>query len=145
MVLWLFVNFLLITQPVLLLTFDVLLWITNFPVTMPFKIQNTQEIKRTLFDWMKWAKTCTLSRKYSFSSYIQNDNNNNNKHHQQQKNKQLIQLESLSVGRGRLAGEKGLESICNPISISRVYLPPFNFFYIFYTFQVYLQSKQGKL
>ena len=35
------------------------------------KIQNTQEIKRTLFNWTKQDKTCTFSRKSSFSSYIQ--------------------------------------------------------------------------
>ena len=35
------------------------------------KIQNTQEIKRTLFNWTKQDKTCKFSRKSSFSSYVQ--------------------------------------------------------------------------
>ena len=32
------------------------------------KIQNTQEIKRALFNWMEQDKTCKFSRKSSFSS-----------------------------------------------------------------------------
>ena len=36
--------------------------------------QNTQEIKRTLFNWTKLDKTCTFSRKSSFSSYVQHKN-----------------------------------------------------------------------
>ena len=35
------------------------------------KIQNTQEIKTTLFPWTKQDKTCTFSRKSSSSSYVQ--------------------------------------------------------------------------
>ena len=46
----------------------------------PAKIQNTQEIKRMLFNWTKQDKTCTFLRKSSFSSYVQH------------KDKQLIQL-----------------------------------------------------
>ena len=46
------------------------------------EIQNTQEIKRTLFNWMKQDKTFKFLRKSSFSRYVQ----------QKQKNKQLIQL-----------------------------------------------------
>ena len=38
------------------------------------KIQNTQEIKRTLFNQAKQDKTCTFSRKSSFSSYVQKQN-----------------------------------------------------------------------
>ena len=34
------------------------------------KIQNSQEIKRTLFNWTKQDKMCKFSRKSSFSSYI---------------------------------------------------------------------------
>ena len=34
-------------------------------------IQNTQEIKRTLFNWSKQDKTCKCSRKSSSSSYVQ--------------------------------------------------------------------------
>ena len=48
-------------------------------------IQNTQEIKRTLFNWTKQDKTCEFSRKSSFSSYVQ-------KKKKTQKNQQLIQL-----------------------------------------------------
>ena len=47
------------------------------------KIQNTQEIKRMLFNWTKLEKICTFLRKSSVSSYVQ---------HKKQKNKQLIQL-----------------------------------------------------
>ena len=35
---------------------------------------NTQEIKRTLFNWTKQNKTCKFSRKSSFSSYVQHKN-----------------------------------------------------------------------
>ena len=35
------------------------------------KIPNTQEIKRTLFNWTKQDETCKFSRKSSFSSYVQ--------------------------------------------------------------------------
>ena len=42
-------------------------------------IQNTQEIKRTLFNWMKQDKTCKFSRKSSFSSYVQQKNRKTNK------------------------------------------------------------------
>ena len=38
------------------------------------KIQNTQEIKRTLFNWTKQDKTYKFSRKSSFSSYVQEQN-----------------------------------------------------------------------
>ena len=54
------------------------------------EIQNTQEIKRTLFNWTKRNKTCTFSRKSSFSSQVQN------------KNKQFIQFISCQQVR-RLA------------------------------------------
>ena len=50
------------------------------------KIQNTQEIKRTLFDWTKKDNTCTFLKKSSFSSYVQN------KQTKQKKQQQLIQL-----------------------------------------------------
>ena len=63
------------------------------------QIQNTQQIKRTLFDWTKQDKTCTFSRKSSFSSYVQHKNW-----------KQTINSTNLvSVGCGRLAEEKGNE------------------------------------
>ena len=42
------------------------------------KIQNTQGIKRTLFDWMKQDKMCTFLRKSSFSSYVQHKNRKTN-------------------------------------------------------------------
>ena len=38
------------------------------------KIQNTREIKRTIFNWTKQDKTCKFSRKSSFSSYVQHKN-----------------------------------------------------------------------
>ena len=38
------------------------------------EIQNTQEIKRTLFNWTEQDNTCKLSRKSSFSSYVQHKN-----------------------------------------------------------------------
>ena len=37
-------------------------------------IQNTQEINRMPFNWMKQDETCTFSRKSSFSSYVQHKN-----------------------------------------------------------------------
>ena len=37
-------------------------------------IQNTQEIKRTLFNWTKQDKMCKFSRMSSFSSYAQHKN-----------------------------------------------------------------------
>ena len=66
-----------------------------------WKIQNTQEIKRTLVDWTKQDKTCTFSRKSSFSSYVQQ---------QKQKNKQLIQLILCQLDARRLAEGKGHET-----------------------------------
>ena len=42
------------------------------------KIQNTQEIKRTLFNWTKQNKTCKFSRNSSFSSYEQHKNRKTN-------------------------------------------------------------------
>ena len=42
------------------------------------KIQNAQEIKRTLFIWTKQEKTCKFSRKSSFSSDIQHKNRKTN-------------------------------------------------------------------
>ena len=41
-------------------------WVTN--------LQNTLEIKRTLFNWTKQDKTCKFSRKSSFPSYVQHKN-----------------------------------------------------------------------
>ena len=41
-------------------------------------IQNTQEIKRTLFNWTKQDKTCKFLRKSSFSSYVQHKNRKRN-------------------------------------------------------------------
>ena len=38
------------------------------------RIQNTQEIKRTLFNWMQQDKTCKFLRKSSFSSYKRHKN-----------------------------------------------------------------------
>ena len=43
-----------------------------------FKIQNTQEIKRTLLNWTKQDKTRKFSRKSSFSSYVQHKNRKTN-------------------------------------------------------------------
>ena len=40
--------------------------------------QNTQEIKKTLFNWMKQDKTCKSSRKSSFSSYVQHKHRKTN-------------------------------------------------------------------
>ena len=40
--------------------------------------KNTSEIKRTLFNWTKQDKTCTFSRKSSFSSYVQHKNRKTN-------------------------------------------------------------------
>ena len=40
-------------------------------LTMHRQIQNTQEIKRTHFNWTKQDKTRTFSRNSSFSSYVQ--------------------------------------------------------------------------
>ena len=37
-------------------------------------IQNTQEIKRTLFNWTKQDRRCKFSRKSSFSNYVQHKN-----------------------------------------------------------------------
>ena len=42
------------------------------------KIQNTQEIKRTFFNWIKQDKTCKFSSKSSFSSYVQHKNRKTN-------------------------------------------------------------------
>ena len=42
------------------------------------QIQNTSEIKRTLFKWTKQNKTCTFFRKSSFSSYTQQKNRKTN-------------------------------------------------------------------
>ena len=44
------------------------------------KIQNTQDIKRTLFNSTKQDKTCKFSRKSSFSSYVQQKNKQTKKH-----------------------------------------------------------------
>ena len=43
-----------------------------------YKIQSTQEIKRTLFNWTKQDKTCKFWRKSSFSSYVQHYNRKTN-------------------------------------------------------------------
>ena len=64
------------------------------------KNRNTQEVKRTLFNWTKQDKTCKFSRKSSFSSYVQHKN--------RQKKKSSIYL--VSVGCGRLAEGKGHET-----------------------------------
>ena len=64
------------------------------------KIQNTQENKRTLFNWTKQDRTCTFSRKYSFfffSSYAQHRKTNNSTY-------------LVSVGCGRLAEGKEHET-----------------------------------
>ena len=45
----------------------------EFAITIAL-IQNTQEIKRTLFNWTKQDKIWTFSRKSSFSSYVQQKN-----------------------------------------------------------------------
>ena len=42
------------------------------------KIQNTQEINSTLFNWTKQNKTYTFSRQSSFSSYLQQKNRKTN-------------------------------------------------------------------
>ena len=65
------------------------------------KVQNTQEIKRTLFDWTKQDKTCTFLKKSSFSSYVQyikNRKTNNSTY-------------LVSVGCGRLAEGKGTKAV----------------------------------
>ena len=59
-------------------------------------IQNTQEIKTTLFNETKQDKTCKFSRKASFSSYVQ-----------QYYRKQLNQLILGPFDARRLAGGKG--------------------------------------
>ena len=41
-------------------------------------MQNTQENKRTLFNSTKLDKTCTFSRKSSFSSYVKHENRKTN-------------------------------------------------------------------
>ena len=73
-----------------------------------FVVQNSQEIKRTLFDRMKQDKTCKFSRNSSFSSYVQ---------HKHRKNKQLIQLILCQLDVRRLAEGKGHETesyvVCN--------------------------------
>ena len=71
------------------------------------KIQNTQEIKRTLSYWMKQDKVCKSLRKSSFSSYVQ------------QKNKQFnLSCVSLVVGgwqkdkgKGRFEKENFLKNL----------------------------------
>ena len=51
------------------------LWKTSIQTNITTaKIQNTQEIKRTLFNQTKRDKTCTFLRKCSFSSYVQQYN-----------------------------------------------------------------------
>ena len=64
-----------------------------------FQIQNTQEIKRTLFNWTKQDKTCNSSRMSSFSSYAL---------HKKRKTNNSTYL--VSAGCGRLAEGKGLET-----------------------------------
>ena len=60
---------------------------TELTASVLKKIENTQEIKRTRFNWTKQDKTRKFSRKSSFSSYEQQQQKT-----QQQKNKRLIQL-----------------------------------------------------
>ena len=55
-------------------------------------IQNTKEIKRTIFNRTKQDKTCKFSRKSSFSSYVQH-----------KKKTQLIQLILCQLDVRRLA------------------------------------------
>ena len=61
--------------------------------------QNTQEIKRMLFNWTKQDKTGKFSRKSSFSSYVQQKNIKTNN-----------STSFLSVGYWRLAEGKGHET-----------------------------------
>ena len=51
-------------------------------IVLKKKIQNTQEIKRTLFNQTKQDKRCKISSKSSFSSYVQQYSNmpSNNSH-----------------------------------------------------------------
>ena len=67
--------------------------------------QNTQEIKRMLFNWMKQDKTCKFSRKSSFSSYVQ---------HKKQKNRQLIQLILCQLDVGGWRKESCALFLCQP-------------------------------
>ena len=62
-------------------------------------VQNTQEIKRTLFYQTKQDKTCKFSRKSSFSSYVQQYNR-----------KRLNQLILCQFDVRRLAGGNGYET-----------------------------------
>ena len=64
-------------------------------------IQNTQQIKRTLFNRMKEDRTCKFSRMSSFSSYKQQQQQ------KQQKNKHLIQLILCQLDVGGWRKEKG--------------------------------------
>ena len=50
----------------------------NWPPTFWKKIQNTQEIKRMLFNWTKQDNTRKFWRKSSFSSYVQHKNRKTN-------------------------------------------------------------------
>ena len=73
----------------------------NLRLVFTFLFQNTQEIKRTLFNQTKQDKTCKFSRKASFSSYLQQYNR-----------KQLNQLILCPFDVRRLVGAKGHETAC---------------------------------
>ena len=72
---------------------------TELTVSVLKKIQNTQEIKTTLFNYTKQDKSCKFSRNSSFSSYVQQYNR-----------KPLNQLVLCQFDARRLAGGKGHET-----------------------------------
>ena len=60
---------------------------TELTASVLKKTQNTQETKRTLFNWLKQDKPCKFSRKSSFSSYVQKKTIKKNQNKQTNKNK----------------------------------------------------------
>ena len=70
-------------------------------------VQNTQEIKRTLFNWMKQDKMCKFLRKSSFSSYLQQGSPLFQAMYNIKTNNSTY---LVSVGCGRLAEGKGHET-----------------------------------
>ena len=63
--------------------------------------QNTQEMKRTLLNWMKLDKTCKFSRKPLLLSYVEHKTD-----------KQLIQLILCQMAVGGWQKEKGTRLTC---------------------------------
>ena len=72
--------------------------------------QTHKRLKERLFYWTKQAKTCSFSRKSSFSSYVQH------------KNKLLIQLISCQLDVGGWRKEKGTRQLKSVLLISCVFL-----------------------